>query len=364
MGETWRVRLQELLAEADMVREGLKQVPLIEEAIRLADAHNDLDAGFSARLKLVHAAVAAGIPDKAVVAFSWCIARYKQDDRRFNDSRFMWYFKWIALELPYFTDLSQAQITHILDEMAFVYKAEGRSLRPVYQQRMNMTIVLGGDPEEAREHYAQWQSGLNDLGCDCRACEQSCMVDYHVFMGDMEAALQTAEPILKGRMSCWQVPQMTWAVLLMEVYDTGRRDLTDRWYSEGVKRTRHRDDMLYALGRFAQYAAVTGELGRATELVEAHLGKAYQTRAGLRRLNLLLGAHGLASKLAQAGETRIKLRLPESCPHHHPQHLYDPVALDRKFLNEIKEIVESADRRTGRPTYLGQLQGHLARFAL
>jgi len=70
-----RDRIEELVGQASVLDNGAARVALIEEAVRLADAHNDTASGFHARMELVSAAMSAGQPDVMLVAFSWCLSQ-------------------------------------------------------------------------------------------------------------------------------------------------------------------------------------------------------------------------------------------------------------------------------------------------
>src|SRR4051812_42838167 len=85
--------LRALLVKALRLARGPAQVAVAEEAVRLADAHNDPVAGFVARKRLIEASTQGGRPDVLLVAFSWCLARCDADPQRFKEGDLLWNFK-------------------------------------------------------------------------------------------------------------------------------------------------------------------------------------------------------------------------------------------------------------------------------
>ena len=77
-------RVRGLLREAGAVGEGAAQVALIEEAVRVADLHNEGEAAYEARKLMMRAARRASRDDLAAVACAWCLG---WQDRRADRPR-------------------------------------------------------------------------------------------------------------------------------------------------------------------------------------------------------------------------------------------------------------------------------------
>ena len=58
---------------ADVGEKTLEGVRLIEQAIKAADAENDVEAGYEARDMLMDATYDLGMPKKQLMAFAWMI---------------------------------------------------------------------------------------------------------------------------------------------------------------------------------------------------------------------------------------------------------------------------------------------------
>ena len=125
--ESVQQRVSEMLLKAWVLPPSVEQVSLTEEAVLLADAHGDLSLGYEARTTLIEAATFAGYPEKALVAFSWCLAQCDRDPERFDEQRLLWQYKWVAADLPYFPQISRQRIHEVHEDMERRYLRCGQS---------------------------------------------------------------------------------------------------------------------------------------------------------------------------------------------------------------------------------------------
>src|ERR1700722_150885 len=98
------VAIERLLERSNELRNGPQRIGVLEQAVRLADEHGDLDAGFRARMELMEAATFGGRPDILLTAFSWCLAEHDRDPDRFDEKGFLWKYKWVmgnVIEFPH-----------------------------------------------------------------------------------------------------------------------------------------------------------------------------------------------------------------------------------------------------------------------
>lgn len=304
--------LDDVYGQLQSAPSGVVRVRLLEEAIRLADTQQDDERAAGFRDTLITESISAGLPDRALVAFTWLRnqARAREPGSALP-SMLLWKLKWMAEELPYFLGVTREQIDAFFADMKQEYERAGTSLRPYYQHIMMAAMELGRPPSEVAEHYMEWQSGLRDGGADCAACERNFMVEYQLYQGDLELALDTAEPLLRGTLSCWQVPHRTVGVLLMPLYDEGERAEVEQLHAQHYDRCRTRGDLLSPVGAHIEAATLVGSLARARKGVEQHLAMALENAGELRRLPFLMGATAVLRRLAQEGRP-LRLELPIS----------------------------------------------------
>ena len=110
-------RIEELYEQASEL-EGPEKVALFEEMVRLADSMNNESWGYELRIELVEEANQAGMHDRAMVAFSWCLARHDKTDEPIDTGALLWFFKWILQEITRFSKVARDQIVAMEDDMA------------------------------------------------------------------------------------------------------------------------------------------------------------------------------------------------------------------------------------------------------
>src|SRR4051812_22715000 len=88
--------LMERFWDAEMMENSLAKCALLEEIIRIADTRQDFEVGFDARMALVDAGTFSGAPDKALVAFSWCLAQADKQPDHFSGPDLLWKYKWVT----------------------------------------------------------------------------------------------------------------------------------------------------------------------------------------------------------------------------------------------------------------------------
>ncbi len=147
-------QMAELIAQAETLPVGPAQVGLLEQAVQLADQHQDAQAGFAARMELIDAAMAAGQPQLLLVAFSWCLAQADRDPEQFHPEPLLWKHRWVVFSLPLFPQVSRDQILAALEDMTGRYRRVGSSLRAVHLLRRNVAVRMGDQEMAARAHQA------------------------------------------------------------------------------------------------------------------------------------------------------------------------------------------------------------------
>ncbi|MBM83542.1 MAG: hypothetical protein CMJ78_23530 [Planctomycetaceae bacterium] len=108
-----------LLDEAAGSKEGPTKIAILEEAVRLADSANDVEAGITARTSLVQAATFGGAAEKALVAYAWLTAKYDEDPDYFGgygSHTFHWQMKWTLGSLSDFPGISREQIESMYED--------------------------------------------------------------------------------------------------------------------------------------------------------------------------------------------------------------------------------------------------------
>ncbi|MFC2491207.1 MAG: hypothetical protein ACFNUJ_00880 [Campylobacter curvus] len=133
----------------------------------------------------------------------------------------LWKFKWIVAGLGQSASTSKEKIEETNEMMRQLYEYFDISLAAYHKALMLQNITMG-DVREARVNFELWQGLAHDDMNDCEACEASDLTLYNYFVGNYEEALNAAEPILRGELTCGEVPHLTYAPVLFSMINLGR----------------------------------------------------------------------------------------------------------------------------------------------
>ncbi len=353
-------QIEELCEQARVVPRSRVRVALIEEAIQLADAHRLADRAYSLRKWLVEETTLNGQGEKALVAFSWCLAHADRDPDHQDWHRLLWQYKWIAPNLPAFPEIERERIESVAEDMSRRFARLGASANVIAHKRCMIALQMG-DFEEAERFHREWAGSERGLLSDCPACELNEQVYYQAMTGGDDEAYRLAAPILRDELSCEEIPHLTLATLLGPLTRLGRFDVADRLQRRGIALIRGKPLYIGRIGAHLSYLAIRGRLLTGCRVFESHLGIALETREVLSRFHFLLGAWFLLQRHQRVGRNQIRLRLSPAFPEHRDCGLYEVDALADWFRSDLLRIAELFDRRNGN-RYHSRLVAEVARW--
>ncbi|MGL4611684.1 MAG: hypothetical protein ACRCYY_18735, partial [Trueperaceae bacterium] len=282
---------------------------LLNRAVALADSLNDLAAGVQTRDELIHECEFGGRPEAAVVAFAWLLAKFDEHGEAIGlDSHdILWKYKWILNDLWGFSRMSHEQIERTFADFEERLQRAGYSLRTLYYFQLKYALHQGDDIA-IKTLYKKWQKSKRDAMSDCTACEADFHVEYSMGLGEYERGLELAQPLLKGRMSCAEVPHVTYGTVLEPLLYLQRYDEAIAYHQKGYKMIKDNPDFLVSTGEHLAFLAYTHNLGMALSLFERHLPWALATFDLERRFEFYLSSLPLWHRLKERGDTVVKVR--------------------------------------------------------
>jgi hypothetical protein len=351
----YQQQIRKLVHEANRLGHCPTQVNLMESAIQIADSHGDMEEGFWLRTELISAATFAGYGEKALVAFSWCLAKYDQDPQKFPEFQLLWTYKWICEGLPKFPQVSREQIQATLMDFADRYQRSGNSLRPFFQLKTIATVLMN-DYSEAIEYERKWRETERDRSySDCRACELDWEIKFLIYIGDHEQALTKAAPIVQGSLSCAEIPHHTLAALLLPLLKLGRIDDAMEYHHKGYPMVAKNRDFLLSVGEHLFFLVATNNLVKAIGLLEKHLHWALEPVDPYSQFYFYRASYFLIKSLQDQNESTVQLILPQSFPLYSQDGCYDIYLLVNWFSQATHDLATRFDRRNGNDYYLNQL---------
>ncbi len=106
--------IRELLEEANRLPESSAKLALLEEAVRLADLHQDVALGIAARQPLMWTARTLLRGDVLAAAFVWSLAQYDREPRLFAGRNLLTEQHWVIGQLSNIPDISRATLDDML----------------------------------------------------------------------------------------------------------------------------------------------------------------------------------------------------------------------------------------------------------
>ena len=351
-----REAAERLLAEAlEKIADGPEKIAVLEDAVRHADAAGDLKLQYSAREDLVEAAYFGGAPDKAIVAYTWCLAQFDRHPGEFDEWRLLWRYKWMVNVVPDFPQIPRAQIDEMIDDMERRFRRGGYGLRSVYQYRYRVARFMG-EREEAIRQYHRSQAKRADAVSDCQACRIDEQSSFHVYTGDDATALLVARPLVNLRHFCRTVPERTFARLLLPLLRLNRREEATDFHRRGYRLTEAQThgSIEYASDHVV-YLALTGDAGRAAEIIAKHYRRSETNHNPHERFIFYRAAWLALDVLNRAGEQTVALRLPPTFPVQPDGGRFETAQLRDWFSARALELARRFDLRNGNDYFTREL---------
>ncbi|WP_028776919.1 hypothetical protein [Shimazuella kribbensis] len=273
----------ELMDQAYLAPNGRVKIGLLEEAIRYADIHLDVDAQFEARMELVDTAIFSGHGEKAIVAFAWCLAQYDKDPDIWNEHQMMWNYKWVVDRLLLFPDIELAKVEEMMEDLKKRFMQTGHGPHFYYFMKQELAMLLD-KPKEVEHYYAKWIKEPSDSLSDCHACTLANQTKALLYLGKLDEALAVAQPILEGRASCHSVPHRTYGDLLLPLLHANHKAEAEKYFQKCYELVYNQTGFLEIIIQLFQYTTITNT-PKAISLFENFLPEALDSDESLIKYN-------------------------------------------------------------------------------
>lgn len=341
------MNINDLLNEAYILPDGKTKIEILEQAARLADAQGDIELGYDIRSEIVEIGSFHGFPMKALVAFSWQLGQYDKNPDEFDDYSLLWSYKWVLDRITAFPDINRTQIENLLQDMRSRYVAAGYSERSYHYYKAHVYAEFG----ELKASQAEWdivQSMDRDEMSDCLACEQNRLVEFNAKLGDDEATIKSAKPIIDGSMSCGEVPHVTITKVLFPLLRLGRKSEADKLQRKGYRLVKGNRDFLYHQGEHIGYLTLTDPL-KALEVFEEYIASSMDHENPVDQMIFNAHAANMFHRLAEE-DIKFQIKLPAGHPCAHLNE--DVSALARYFKDLAQTTAQRLDVRNGNSYYV------------
>lgn len=265
--------VERLIAQGWDLPDGPGQIAAAEAAVRHADATGDRSLSFAARMLATSAYHRGGEPAKSFVTFSWCLSDYDADPgahSEADDRLLRWFFKYVVSSLSRFPQIPLERTQAVLDDMHRRYAEGGHSLHAVYSVRWLLAWHVG-DEEAADRWYERWCAAPRDENSDCAGCDPTGKVIHLAERGRWAEAVQLAEPVLAGRLTCAEQPQSMLTQLLLPYLHTGRYEQARDAHRRAYRAQRGNVANMVDIAAHLEFCALTGNEVRGLEILQRHV---------------------------------------------------------------------------------------------
>ena len=230
--------LLELAYESDDRQE---EFQLLKEAVREADLLGDLTLARHARDKLLDALFHVGDGPALLNTFAWLLADADKHPQADDDGlTLMWRYKWAIATAWSLPNIPLERIEGLINDFETRTQAMGLGKRTANMYRWRLAQHRR-DLEEVVK-YRLVVKKMRRTFLDCHACDIQNEVSYQLDLGELEAALKAAKPLLTGMASCSRIPARTHAELMLPLWLAGRKEEAQQHHLKGYPlcRTRRR----------------------------------------------------------------------------------------------------------------------------
>lgn len=350
-----RAEAERLLAEADAMKDGPEKIAVLEEAVRCADATGDLRFQYRAREDFVEAAYFGGAPDKAIVAYSWCLAQFDRNPGEFDEWRLLWRYKWMIGVIADFPQIPRAQIEEMLEDMERRFRRGGYGLRSVFQYRYRLARLMG-ERDVAIQNYRRSQAERADAVTDCQACRIDEQSSFHVYNGEDEWGIDVARPLTDLRYFCRTVPERTYARLLLPLLRLNKPEQAADFHRRGYRLTEARStgSIEYAADHVT-YLALAGDADAAVRMTAKHYRSSETNHNPHERFMFYRAAWLALDARAAEGAPSVAARFPPTFPLYEPGGTYETAGLRDWFSARALELARKFDERNGNDHFTREL---------
>ncbi len=345
--------VRKLLDDATLLPDGPAKVAVLEEAVALADAHQNEPLALEARKELLWPAYHSDRSDLVLVHFAWCLGHA---DRHPDESPvdLLWRYRWVIDSMPQFPEIPRDQIDAALADMTRRYAAAGFSLRPVYLLKRSVGKALG-DRAMATEANRRWAKQPRDWMSDDPETEAAFTVYHRAFLRRDADTVAAGEPFLDARFRDSHFLIGVYATLLLPLARLGRWDDAAAVQKRGAR-------LLHARPLFAGrgmnhvfYLAVVGNLAGACRMFDRYFSPVIVEPGRLGRFGFCRAGLFLCDRLLAAGKSRTTLKVPAGLIPAAPDGRC-PVPALRAWLDaETRDMAAVGDARNGNTHYFDEL---------
>lgn len=354
----YNLELQKIELKLKTVTRPEDRINLLKQGIQIADAHNDLDWGFDLRLDLIAEEVSTSQCVESFSAFSWILNTRDENPDLFEESEFLWEYKWMANASYRNASVSKEQIEGILEDLKVRMQRSGYSLRGYYSVLIAWNRFLG-EKEKVDELIELREKELKDDMSHCPACELDTRVEVELEKGNTEEALALAQDLISRKLTCAHMPFATFSELayhLNKAEDQRASDFFDRACEELQTMDESDSSIVATLSLLINYL-ISQDREKAFSFFEKYSRWEIQAEDSIK-YTFSKNVFRLFS-----GEGNRKLQLDSKHPLYNELQEYKEQSLFQYYYDQAYQLAQRFDHRNGTSAFMESLEKEKTRIS-
>lgn len=249
--------------------DAVEKYRIAKKMVSLSDKLDDKETQYYAREYLLESAFFSGKLNDALLAFTWCRKEVQLNPHVHNEEMLLWYYKWIITGISDYPTISLDQINDLATEFKERIDSIGYGYQAYYYSLMFVSKDTG-DLERADVYYKKAQQYERDSLSDCPACMCDDEVTFLIKQNKLEEALVKAKPIFSGKLSCAEVPHITYGQLILPLLFAGKLEKSEELVDKTFSLIKNNPSFVKELGYIISFYVSTGKYDKALELFENH----------------------------------------------------------------------------------------------
>ncbi|UII27048.1 hypothetical protein LVD15_01025 [Fulvivirga maritima] len=290
------------------------------KCIRKAMFFKDLDLEFEARYEFLQQCCFLNYQEEMIAQYPWFLKICDEHPGRFRYSSVLWAFKWVINLLPGFHNISLEKINSLLSEFERRYRDFGATDRVIQYCFLKVYSSLGKHEKtlEAYEAYkrapAKWERLM-----DCSACELNSILDVFIDTKDYKTAIEMAQPILSGKLTCAEVPMITYPKLIIPAIELGEEALAEDMLYKTLKELNGTTEEVEVYCQLLPYLSIKGDFVTARKIFEAQFPSLKVRKSDFMFVYFYMYSGIVFKCMARKDKPTVKLAINGALPLDHLQ---------------------------------------------
>jgi len=230
----YSLQIQKLLIKKEALSSPNDKIVLLKQAINIADTHNDAEWGFDLRLDLIRDEKDTSRCDESLPAFTWILDTFDKYPDDFDETDFLWEYKWMLGSIRRNSAISMEQIESITEDYKERLLRNGYSVRPYYSAKVHMAFFLG-NLEDAAKYIDLKNKEIRDEMANCRACELDDDVELELRLGNFDKALTIGNEMLTKKVTCGHMPFSCYCTCVKYFHEAGMMDKAYEYFQKAAE---------------------------------------------------------------------------------------------------------------------------------